>query len=113
MVATAPHAHQISEVMARNRFKSWMQIPALRLALFILGLLLIMTAPLVTPLPGPGGILFFALGLGLVLQTSAWARRRYVVFKRRYPKPAELADWSLRRPSHKRRMARKKQAKDD
>ena len=44
MVATAPHAHQISEVMARNRFKSWMQIPALRLALFVLGLLLIMTA---------------------------------------------------------------------
>lgn len=99
--------------MSRNRFKSLMQIPAVRLALFLLGVLFLLTAPLVTPLPGPGGILFFAIGLGLVLQTSAWARRRYVAFKRRYPKPAELADWSLRRPSHKRRMARKKQAKGD
>jgi hypothetical protein len=99
--------------MRRNNFKSWMQIPAVRLGAFLFGLVLMMAAPLVAPLPGPGGIVLFTVGLGLVLQSSAWARRQYVAFKRRYPKPASFAEWGLRRPSHKRRMARKKQAKDD
>lgn len=99
--------------MRRNKFKSGMQIPAVRLSAFLLGLALMICAPLVAPLPGPGGTLVFALGLGLVLQSSAWARRRYVAFKRRYPKSAQVTDWGLRRASHKRRMARKKQAKGD
>ncbi|MFM7028560.1 MAG: hypothetical protein ACKOXK_07805 [Chakrabartia sp.] len=97
--------------MARSRFKSIMQIPLVRWTLFGLGVLFMACAPLVAPLPGPAGTVFFAIGLGLVLQTSAWARRRYVIFKRRYPKPGHWADWGLRRASYKRRLARKKQAK--
>ena len=99
--------------MPRRRLKSWMKIPLVRWTLFGLGFIFMAAAPLVSPLPGPAGTLSFALGLGLVLQTSAWARRRYVLFKRRYPKPGHWADWGLRRASHKRRLARKKQAKGD
>lgn len=90
-----------------------MQIPAIRLIAFGIGLAFMISAPLVAPLPGPAGLAFFAIGLGLVLQSSAWARRRYVTFKRRYPKPAHWTDWGLRRASHKRRAARKKQARGD
>ena len=38
-------------------------------------------------LPGPGGVFTFALGLGLMLRNSAWAKRQYVRFKRRWPRP--------------------------
>ncbi len=99
--------------MTRRRPKFWMQIPLVRWVLFGLGLALIVAAPIVAPLPGPAGTLCFALGLGLVLQTSAWARRRYVMFKRRHPKSGHWIDWGLRRASQKRRLARKKQAKGD
>ena len=90
-----------------------MNMPGVRLVVAGLGGTLMVAAPLVAPLPGPAGMLFFALGLGLLLQSSAWARRRYVSLKKRYPKPGHWADWGLRRPSHKRRLARKKQAKGD
>ncbi len=65
-------------------------------------------SPLAGLLPGPGGIIVFAIGLGLALKNSAWAKRRYVAFKRRFPKPAGLAEWGMRRPSTKRRSARAK-----
>ena len=80
-----------------------------RLAQLMLGALLIIAAPIVSPLPGPGGIIFFGLGLGLVLRNSAWAKRRYVAFKRKRPQMGSWADWGLRRKSAKRRDARAKQ----
>lgn len=89
------------------------QLPGVRLFAAGLGGVLMVSAPLVAPLPGPAGMAFFLVGLGLVLQSSAWARRRYVYLKRRYPKQGGWADWGLRRASHKRRQARKKQAKGD
>ena len=55
----------------------------------------------------------FRAWLGIGVANLSLGTATICCFKRRYPKPAELADWSLRRPSHKRRMARKKQAKDD
>lgn len=66
-------------------------------------------APLAGLLPGPGGIVVFAIGLGLALKNSAWAKRRYVAFKRRFPKPAEWTDWGMRRPTPKRRASAAKQ----
>lgn len=99
--------------MPKHRPKFWMQIPLVRWAIFALGLVFMAAAPIVAPLPGPAGLLSFALGLGLVLQSSAWARRQYVIFKRRYPKSGHWVDWGLRRSSHKRRLARKKRVKDD
>lgn len=77
-----------------------------RLALLGLGWLLIVTAPLTAPLPGPGATLMFLAGLALLLRNSAWARRRWVTFKRRWPKLGHYADRGMRRPSVKRRMER-------
>ena len=99
--------------MRRSIWKSLLQRPVVRLMLFGVGVICILLAPLLAPLPGPGGILSFAIGLGLVLQTSAWARRRYVEFKRRYPRQAHWTDWGLRRASTRRRNARKKQSSND
>ncbi|WP_245648786.1 hypothetical protein [Sphingomonas sanxanigenens] len=78
--------------------------PRIRVLLCGLGWLLIALTPLVGPLPGPGGIIVFAAGLGLVLRNSAWAKRRYVRFKRRHPGWGDWADWGLRRASARRRI---------
>ena len=79
-------------------------------ALFVLGvLLLFVAAPLVSPLPGPGGLLLAAAGLTLVLRTSLWAKRRYVRFKRWQPKAGSWFDWGLRRKSARRREALRKE----
>jgi hypothetical protein len=42
--------------------------PLLRQALFLLGIVLIIASPLVGAIPGPGGVVVFAAGLGLVLK---------------------------------------------
>ncbi len=81
--------------------------------MFLLGSTLMISAPLVGLLPGPGGIVVFAIGLGLALRNSAWAKRRFVAFKRRYPKPGGIADWSLRRASRKRRAKRAELVQDN
>lgn len=97
----------------RLQWKSLLQIPAVRLVILLVGVVFMIAAPLASPLPGPGGIILFAVGLGLVLQTSAWARRRYVRFKKRYPRQGGWTDWGLRRKSHRRREQLKKQASGD
>jgi hypothetical protein len=79
-----------------------------KLVLMVTGCLLLLITPLIGILPGPGGVVSFALGLGLVLQTSAWARRQYVLLKRKSPKIGGWADWGLRRQSAKRRSERAK-----
>src|SRR3569623_1634630 len=78
-------------------------LPPVRIALVVLGFLLIAVTPLVGPIPGPGGVNVFAAGLSLVLKYSGWAKRLYVRFKRRHPKKAAWADWGLRRASARRR----------
>ncbi len=84
-----------------------------RFGLFLLGSTLMIVAPLAGLLPGPGGIIVFAIGLGLVLRNSVWAKRRYVDFKRRFPKPGSWTDWGMQRASHKRRATVSKQRKRD
>ena len=79
--------------------------PLLRQALFLLGIVLIIVSPLVGAIPGPGGVIVFAAGLGLVLKYSGWAKRQYVRFKRRHPNKGRWADWGMRRPSARRREA--------
>jgi hypothetical protein len=76
---------------------------AMRVAQLVVGVLLIIVTPLVGVLPGPGGVVVFGVGLGLILRNSAWAKRRYVAFKRKRPKMGGWADWGLRRKSAKRR----------
>jgi len=66
-------------------------------------------APLVGALPGPGGIVVAGIGLAMVLKTSAWAKRRYVRFKRWQPKAGGWTDWALRRQSARRRLKLQKE----
>jgi hypothetical protein len=84
------------------------QSPAVRFALFILGVIIMAIAPIIGLLPGPGGILVFAFGLALALRSSLWAKRRYVNLKRWQPGLGKWTDWGLRRPSARRRKERNK-----
>ena len=85
-------------------------MPPVRAGLVGLGVLLMMSAAVVGPLPGPGGIVVFAAGLSIVLKYSGWAKRLYVRFKRRHPNKGRWADWGLRRPSARRREEVRKQS---
>lgn len=87
----------------RERWHQAQFNPTVRLCLFILGWVFIVLSPVVGAIPGPGGVFVFAFGLGLVLKYSRWAKRRYVAFKRRWPKHAAWTDWGLRRRSARRR----------
>lgn len=92
----------------RERWNEIQQIQAVRTALMVIGILLMMAAPAVGLLPGPGGVLFFGGGLALTLKYSEWAKRRYVRFKREHPRKGAWTDWGMRRRSAKRRHARDK-----
>ncbi|MGQ0589025.1 MAG: hypothetical protein ACT4N8_05760 [Sphingosinicella sp.] len=87
----------------RQKWLAWGRVPVVKQGLFLLGVLMIIVSPLVGAIPGPGGIIVFAFGFGLVLKYSEWAKRLYVRFKRRHPNKGRWADWSLRRLSARRR----------
>jgi len=93
----------------RQRRLALGRIPAVRTGLFVFGCLLIVAAPIVGILPGPGGVIVFAAGLALVLKYSEWAKRKYVAFKRRHPNKGAWADWGMRRKSALRRQAIEKE----
>jgi len=93
----------------REQWKAFIDLPWVEWSLFGIGILLMIAAIPVGALPGPGGIFVFAAGLALVLKTSMWAKRRYVVFKRWQPKVGRWADWGLRRRSFRRREALRKE----
>lgn len=84
----------ISDIPIRPRKPTWRRWSELGL-----GAALMVLAPLVLgpTAPGPAGLFGFALGLALVLRNSAWAKRRYVRFKRRWPRWGVLTDKGLRR----------------
>lgn len=76
----------------------FMRRPAMRMLQLVAGALLMTLGPAIGgPLPGPFGIVSFAAGLTLVLRNSAWARRRYAMFKRRHPRWGHWTDVALRR----------------
>lgn len=63
-----------------------------------LGVFLMLVAPIIgIPTPGPLGIFIFGFGLALVLRNSRWARRRYLLYTRRYPRVRRAVDFGLRR----------------
>ena len=92
----------------KQRWHALGRSPTYRLIMFITGCVMMLLAPVVGALPGPGGIFVFAFGLGFALRSSLWAKRQYVVFKRMQPKIGHWADWGLRRKSAKRRLERAK-----
>jgi len=84
--------------------------PMIRVALLVLGVLVILISPIVGAIPGPGGIFVFAAGLVLVLQNSLWARRNFARWKRRWPRFGHYADMALRRRSFRRRQRKQQEA---
>lgn len=95
----------------RRRFARWRLNPIVRVLLLALGIAFLVVTPLIGPLPGPGGLITFAIGAGLVLQNSLWARKRYVRLKKARPKMGDWADWGLRRGSALRRFARERKTR--
>ena len=87
----------------REQWRRFMDSPVVEWSLFGLGVVLLLLALVVGPIPGPGGIIFAGAGLALILKTSMWAKRHYVKFKRWQPKAGRWTDWALRRGSAKRR----------
>jgi hypothetical protein len=90
-------------MLLKRRWQSVERLPLVRNILFVLGCVLLVLSPLVGAVPGPGGIIVFGFGLGLILKYSDWAKRLYVRFKRRHPNKGRWADWGLRRKSARRR----------
>ncbi|MES2422563.1 MAG: hypothetical protein V4595_14880 [Pseudomonadota bacterium] len=85
--------------------------PVLRLGQLVLGVLLIIAAPLLAPLPGPAGIFLFAGGMVLILRNSRWARLKWARLKRRWPRTGHFVDRMMRRQSAMRRHERAKASK--
>jgi hypothetical protein len=80
-------------------FRRLMRSPPMRTAQFGLGTILVTFGPpiLGPTTPGPFGTMAFAAGLVLMLRNSRWARRRYVVLKKRHPRFGRYAELALRR----------------
>ena len=82
--------------------------PTRRWSELVAGIVLMVCAPLVAPLPGPAGTAFFAGGMMLVLRNSARARHWFVRMKKKRPKLGAFLDRAMRRGSALRRRARDK-----
>ncbi|MBA3576999.1 MAG: hypothetical protein M3448_01865 [Pseudomonadota bacterium] len=95
-------------MISRRQWRRFIDHPVVEWTIFGVGVLLLLIAPILGALPGPGGIIVAGIGLAMVLKTSVWARRRYVKFKRWQPKAGRWTDWALRRSSAKRREALRK-----
>ena len=96
-----------------RKWLAWGRLPMVRQGLFLLGCLMIVVSPLVGIIPGPGGVIVFAFGFGLVLKYSEWAKRQYVRFKRRHPNKGRWTDWSMRRLSARRREERQRETEPE
>ena len=94
--------------MTPDRFRHIRKTEAWRWSMLALGIVLLIAAPFIGMLPGPGGVFVFAAAMALILGNSAWARRRYVHAKKRWPKIGHYSDLSLRRRSARRRHARRR-----
>ena len=99
-------------MITRDQWNAFIDLPAVQWTLFGLGALMVLLSPVLGAIPGPGGVIVFGIGLGLMLKTSMWAKRHYVRFKRWQPKVGRWADWGLRRRSAKRREALRKQQQE-
>lgn len=56
---------------------TWKSLPdsPRRILTFILGALLVISAGLIGPLPGPGGMILFLLGIAVLATEFVWAER--------------------------------------
>ena len=100
-------------MITRHQWRRFIDHPVVEWAIFVIGVILLLLAPVVGALPGPGGIIVAGIGLALMLKTSMWARRHYVKFKRWQPKAGRWTDWALRRQSAKRREALRRRTQEE
>ncbi len=107
-LANSASGHHIVGMTLKDRWYALGRSPTYRLVMFIIGCAMMLLSPVAGLLPGPGGIFVFAIGLGMALRSSLWAKRRYVILKRMQPKVGHWADWGLRRKSAQRRIERTK-----
>ena len=77
--------------------KLWRETNAFRWLMLCLGWLLVLGAPLLGPIPGPGPLIILPIGLALILKNSRWAKKRYARLARQHPEYARWANWALRR----------------
>lgn len=68
-----------------------------RVLMLSLGIMLMLAGAALSPVPGPWSVPLVVLGLLLVLRNSLWARRRYILLSRRWPRPFALTNRFLRR----------------
>jgi hypothetical protein len=78
---------------------------ARRWAMIILGWALMIAAPLIGILPGPGGLILFPIGLGIVLKNSIWAKRQFSKHAKRHPEYGHWVSWAMGRKRHRARPA--------
>jgi len=96
-------------MISRAQWNRFVDLPVVQWSLFALGVLMVILSPVLGAIPGPGGVIVFGVGLGLMLKTSMWAKRHYVRFKRWQPKVGRWTDWGLRRRSALRRERLRKE----
>ncbi|MEP7348604.1 MAG: PGPGW domain-containing protein [Sphingorhabdus sp.] len=89
--------------MSEINRKSWRDTAAFRWMMLCLGWLLVLGAPLLGPLPGPGPLIILPVGLAIILKNSRWAKKRYSRFSRQNPEYGRWADWAMRRNKAKER----------
>ncbi len=76
---------------------------AFQWTMIAIGWAFIVAAPLISWLPGPGGLLFLIIGSALILKNSLWAKRQYAKHGKRHPEYGEWFNWALRRKRFRKR----------
>lgn len=94
--------HHIDE-MAQQPIKKWSDSNIYRWAMLVLGWLLVIGAPLLGPIPGPGPLLILPIGLAIILKHSLWAKKRYARLARIHPEYGNWSNWAMRRSKVKER----------
>jgi putative Mn2+ efflux pump MntP len=90
-------------MMNQRKIRKSAQHRAVQLVMMLCGWALVISAPIVSWLPGPGGLLFFILGLGLILKNSHWARKQFARHSKRHPEYSLWIGWALRRKRFRKR----------
>lgn len=71
--------------------------PEYQWTMLCLGWILLLSAPLIGALPGPGFLIVFPVGLAIILKHSRWAKRRYARITRDNPEYGYWINWAMRR----------------
>jgi hypothetical protein len=89
--------------MVKQPKKKWSDSSIYRWAMLVLGWLLVIGAPLLGPIPGPGPLLILPIGLAIILKHSLWAKKRYARLARIHPEYGNWSNWAMRRSKVKER----------